>query len=194
MTELQRTNEHNSLQKYTSDTLFERVDVGCVWEVSCRRGQTATYWPKVLLTIAALFSCPGWAAPSWVTEGRKPSVCKLILTLGSCPQLTPTATDCNWNSNWNWPKPSVASGYIFLFDVHLFPEGGRICHQIQPRLQVKVIFRYLRPDRPVSLFFRLFTQVHLLIDGSVEGQHITQIVKKINYCYSSLMLASIMRK
>ena len=31
------------------------VDVGCVWEVSWRWGQTATYWPKVLLTIAALF-------------------------------------------------------------------------------------------------------------------------------------------
>ena len=26
------------------------------------------------------------------------------------------------------------------------------------------------------LFFRLFTQVHLLIDGSVEGQYITQTV------------------
>ena len=33
-----------------------------------------------------------WAVQSWVTEGRKPSVCKLILTLASCPQLTPTAT------------------------------------------------------------------------------------------------------
>ena len=67
--------------------ILERVDVGCVWEVSWRRGQTATYWPKVLLTIAALLSRPGWDAQPWVTEGRKPSVCKLILTLATCPQL-----------------------------------------------------------------------------------------------------------
>ena len=63
-----------------------------MWEVSWRRGRTATYWPKVLLTIAALLLRPGWAAQPWVTEGRNPSVCKLILMLASCPQLTPTAT------------------------------------------------------------------------------------------------------
>ena len=34
----------------------ERVDVGCVWEGSWRREQTATYWPQVLRTIAALLS------------------------------------------------------------------------------------------------------------------------------------------
>ena len=52
---------------------------------------------------------------------------------------------------------------IFFFDTHLLPGGVRICHhhRIQPRSQVKVIFRYLRPDAPVSQFFRLFTQVHL---------------------------------
>ena len=47
----------------------ERVDVGYVWEMSWRREQTATYWPKVLLTIATLLSRPGWAAQLWVTEG-----------------------------------------------------------------------------------------------------------------------------
>ena len=31
--------------------------------------------------------------------------------------------------------------------------------------------------RLLPLFFRLFTQVHLLIDGSVEGQYITQVLK-----------------
>ena len=57
--------------------------------------------------------------------------------------------------------------------------GVRICqhHWIQLRPQVKVIFLYLRPDAPVLLFFRLFTQVHLLIDGSVEGQYVTSLVK-----------------
>ena len=47
-------------------------------------------------------------------------------------------------------------------------------YRIQPRPQVKVIFRYLWLDAPVLLFFRLFTQVHLLIVGSVEGQYVTQ--------------------
>ena len=77
---------------YLSHFILERVDVGCVWEVSWRRGQTATYWPKVPLTIAALLPHSGWAAQPWVTEGHKPSVCKLILTLASCPQLTPSTT------------------------------------------------------------------------------------------------------
>ena len=85
--------------------ILERVDVGCVWEVSWRQGQTTTYWPQVLLTIAALLSYSGWAAQPWVTEGRKPLVCKLILTLASCP---PT------DSNWNWSKPSVEPGYIIV--------------------------------------------------------------------------------
>ena len=88
---------------------FRKGDVSCVWEVSWRRGQTATYWPKVLLAIAALLLHSGWAAQRWVTEGRKSSLCKLILTLASCP---PTDSNSNWNSNW--PKQSVTPGYIFV--------------------------------------------------------------------------------
>ena len=104
--------------------------------------------------------------------GPKALCLPLALTLASCPQLIPTATgtDCNWltDSSRLWHL------VIFLFDTHLLPVGVRICHhhRIQPRPQVKVIFRYLRLDAPVSLFSRLFTQVHLLIDGSVEGQYI----------------------
>ena len=59
---------------------------------------------------------------------------------------------CRWLSLWhlvpNWlqlqPTQAVCVLVIFLFDVHL-----------------------------LSLFFRLFTQVHILIDGSVEGQYVT---------------------
>ena len=71
-----------------------------------------------------------WVAQPWVTEGSKPSVCKLILTLASYLQLTRT----------------VCALVILLFNAHLLP-----------------------------LFFRLFTQVHLLIDGLVEGQYITSV-------------------
>ena len=69
---------HFFIKIYHSHFILERVDVGCVWEVSWRWGQSATYWPKVL-TIAAIFPHSGWAAQPWVTEGRKPSVCKVFL-------------------------------------------------------------------------------------------------------------------
>ena len=45
---------------YLSHFILERVDVGCVWEVIWRQGQTATHWPKVLLTIAVLLPHLGW--------------------------------------------------------------------------------------------------------------------------------------
>ena len=53
------TNEHTYLEKYKPLTLYsrkgcEKVDVGCVWDMSWRREQTATYWPQVPLIIAAL--------------------------------------------------------------------------------------------------------------------------------------------
>ena len=66
---------HFFIKIYLSHFIIERVDVGCVWEVSWRREQTATYWPKVLLTIAVLLSHSGWATQPWVTEGPKSSAC-----------------------------------------------------------------------------------------------------------------------
>ena len=98
---------HFFIKIYLSHFILESVYVSCVREVSRRRGQTATYWPKVLLTIAALFLILAWVTQPWDTEGRKPSVYKLILTLASCPPTDP-------NSNWNWHKPSKASGYIIV--------------------------------------------------------------------------------
>ena len=105
--ELQWTNEPTCffIKIYLSYFILERVDVGCVWEVSWRRGQTATYWPKVLLTIAALLSHLSLAAQPGVTEG--PS---LLSGAGShsADILSSTETD-------NWLKPSVAPGYIFVW-------------------------------------------------------------------------------
>ena len=54
------TNENTSLEKYTSHTLFERVPKTVVKGL-CVRGeleteQTATYWPPVPLSLAALLS------------------------------------------------------------------------------------------------------------------------------------------
>ena len=120
------------LYKNISLTLYSRKgDISCVWEVSWRRGQTAILTPSSSSTIAAFLSHLGWVAQPWVTEGSKPSVCKLVLMLASSLQLT-------------W---IVWHLVILLFNAHLLP-----------------------------LFFCLFTQVHLLINGSVEGQYITIVV------------------
>ena len=66
----------------TSHTLFTRGE----W----RQGR-ANFLTQVLLAIAAILSHLGWVAQPWVTEGRKPTVCKLILKLAPCLQLTRTA-------------------------------------------------------------------------------------------------------
>ena len=133
--------EHNlcndAFNKWTNTLLYKNISltlyswkgyVGCVWKMSWRRGQTVILTPSSSSTIAALLSHLGWVAQPWVTEGCKPLVCKLILTLASYLQLTQT----------------VCALVILLFNAHLLP-----------------------------LFFCLFTQVHLLIDGSVKGQYIT---------------------
>ena len=138
-------------------------------EVSWRREQTASYWLQVLLTIAALLSHSDWASQPWVTNGPKPSIYRWLSNQHLVPnwlQLELELTD----SSRLWPL------VIWLSYVHQLPVGVRICHhhRIQPRPQVKVIFWHLQPDAPVSLFFRLFTQVYLLIDGSVEGQNVTK--------------------
>ena len=50
------TNEHTSLEKYTSHTLFERVAKGLCVRGELETEQTATYWPPVPLSLAALLS------------------------------------------------------------------------------------------------------------------------------------------
>ena len=151
------TNEHTSLGKYTSHTLFSkglRKGWCYVWEVSWRWGQTATYWPQVPLYYSSTSSSFCWAAQPgfW---GPKPSVWRW-------PSLRHLVPNCYWNSNcdsnsnWtlpasnsNWLKPSVAPGYITVW--HPPASCGRMhLHRIQPRPQVKVRFWYPRPDAPVS--------------------------------------------
>ena len=119
----ERTNTFFYKKKYISHTLFSKGLTLVVCERWAGDGDRLLFWPKVLLTIAELLPHLGWVAQPWVTEGCKSSVCKLILTLASCPPLTPSGSN-------------------------------RLGHLL-------------------PLFFRLFTQVHLLIDGSVEVQHVT---------------------
>ena len=92
-------NERTHIIKNIPHTLYswngcERVNVGYVWEMSWRRGQTATYWPKVLLaTIAAPFPLLGWAARPWVTEGPSP----LSAAGFQFGILSPTESNCDRN-------------------------------------------------------------------------------------------------
>ena len=161
-------NERMNTRLYKKYTLFSKgLRKGWCW--LCERGELETETDCHILTQSSSghssTSFSSWLDCSNVGHWGP----KLILTLASCP---PTDSNSNWNSKSNWRKPSVAPGYIFVW---LPPAsyGRTHLHRIQPRPQVKVIFRYLRPDALVSPFFRLFTQVHLLIDGSVEGQYVT---------------------
>ena len=150
-------------------TLYSRKG----WCFLCVRGELETGTDSYILT------------PSSSDHSRTSFVfwlgCSTVGHWG--PQALSLQADCHagiLSPNWlqlqleltYCTKPSVAPGYII---VNLLPVGVHICHRhrIQPRPQVKVIFRYLWPAAPVSLFFRLFTQVHLLIDASVEGQYVT---------------------
>ena len=137
----------------------ERVDVGYVWEVSWRRRETATYWPQVPLTIAA--PLPYSAGLLNIgSPGPKPSVWSWF----SFRHLI-----SNWNcsSNSNWLKPSVAPG---LFDIHLRPVGVRICSEFNHVHRSRWYSDIFDRMHLFPLFICLFTQVHLLIDDSVEAK------------------------
>ena len=121
------TNEYISLEKYTSHTLYERVAKGLCVRGELETEQTATCWPQVPLSMAALLShsagmlnrgsCgPKPSARSWFslprTATRTPTN-RLQLTIcgaGLYNCLTSTCTEFN-------PL------YLDIFDrMHLFPD------------------------------------------------------------------------
>ena len=142
----ERTNERTNtlLYKNITLTLYSRC-LCCVWETQV-----------LLLNIAALLPHLGLGCSTGDRWGSQPSICKLVLTLASCPRL---------------PRRRRGHLSIFFPNVHLLP-----------------------------LFFRLFTQVNLLIDGSVEGQYITLRKEKICsfnfvlYCNDFFLLACVIWK
>ena len=89
-----------------------------------------------------------WTSQLWVLRAQ--SLClDLVLTPASI-------SNWNCNSNSNWPKLSVVPGYIIVW--HPPASCGRThLHRIQPRPQVRVIFRYPRPDVPVSALLLIYT-------------------------------------
>ena len=112
------TSEHTSLEKYTSNTLFEMVGKGCK-RVMCERcvgdwTKTATYWPPVPPSLAALLS------RSAGLLNRKPwepsSLMGLVLTASNCN---------NWlQTNWTSCRTGLyhcLSSTCFLWASHLHP-------------------------------------------------------------------------
>ena len=165
----ERTNTR--LYKNILRTLAKGLRKGWCW--LCVRGELETETDCYILTTSSSdhssTSFAFWLGCSTVGPwGPKALRLPLALNSASCPQLTPTAT----GTRNDRPKPSVAPGYIIVWHPPA-PCGRTHLHRIQPRPQVKVILRYIRPETPVSLFSCLFTQMHLLIDGSFEGQYVT---------------------
>ena len=94
----ERTN--TLLYKKISLTLYFRKGwCFCVWEMSWRRGQATILTPSSSSTIAAVLSHLDWLAQPWVTEGPKPSVCKLF---------------SRWHPVSNWLEPPRAPVYNSL--------------------------------------------------------------------------------
>ena len=129
----------------------ERATKGLCVRGELETEQTATYWPPVPLSLAALLSRSagllnrgswGPIALCWV----------LVLSTASYLQLTDSKLT----------ELPVAPGYIIVWHPPASYEH-RICTQFNPST-VKVIPWYLRPDSPVPL-----------IDGWVEGQYVTQV-------------------
>ena len=122
------TNEHTSLEKYTSHSLFEKVAKGL-----CVRGEleTATYWPKVPLSFTTLLSHSAGLLNRW-SWGPKPSA-------GSWFSLPRTATRTLTDSNSGTGLYNCLTSTCFLWASHV--------HRIQP---VHISRWYLPPDGLVS--------------------------------------------
>ena len=130
MTTSMNERTHFFIKIYLSHFILERVDVGCVWEMSWRRGQTAILIPNS--SDHTSNSSSSWLGCStmghWGTQG---------------PQ------SASWFSRWhlvpNWLQLAQTASGTWLYNCLTFT-----C-------------------------FRLFTLVHLLVDGSIEGQYVTMI-------------------
>ena len=107
------TNEHSSLEKYTSHTLFERV--ASEWEV-CERWVGDPTDCNILTPSSSVFSSTSFSfcwLLSWGSEGA--ALCwELVLTAPNSYKLTPTL---------DW--------VISLFDTYLLPVALQL-HRIQP--------------------------------------------------------------
>ena len=136
----------------------ERVVIGYVWEVSWRRRETATYWPQVPLTIAALLLQSAWVL-------RAQALClELVLTPASYLQLELQL------------ELQLTQAVCGTWLYNCLPVDVRICTEFNHVHRSRWYSDIFDRMGLFPLFLCLFTQVHLLIDGSVEGQYVTQVL------------------
>ena len=95
---------HFFIKIYLSHFILERIDVGCVWEMSWKRRQTAILTPSS--SGHSSTSSSSWLGCSTVGHWGPKALCRpLALNSAPCPQLTPTATDSS----------RLCPGYIFVW-------------------------------------------------------------------------------
>ena len=147
------TNEHTSLEKYTSHTLFVRVAKGLCVRGELETEQTATYWPQVPLTIAALLSHSAGLLNqgSW---GPKPSA-------GSWFSLPRTAT--RTLTDWYQLSQTVCCTGLYNCLTSICFLWASQLHRIQP---VHGQGDTLMSSTGCTCF---------LIDGWIEGQYVTVV-------------------
>ena len=164
------TNEHTSVEKYTSHTLFERVAKGLCVRGELEIEQTATYWPQVPPTIAALLSHSAGLLNrgSW---GSKPSTGSWF----SLPQ-TATRTPTYW---LQLTDLSVAPGYIIVWHPPA-SRGRRNCTDFNPSTGQGDIFD-------------IFDRMHLFLDWWLGRRSIcyTYPILLLSVCISLLIYLSI---
>ena len=145
------TNEHASLEKYTSHTLFEMVAKGLrkdyVWEVSWRLNKEC----NILTPSSSVFSSTSFLILLSCSTGGPggPALGRVWLSL---PRST-----TNWLQLTELP---VAPGYIIVWHPPASCER-RICTQFNPST-VKAISWCLRPDAPVT-WLTVGSKVNMLL-------------------------------
>ena len=140
------TNEQTSLEKYTPHILFERVAKGLCVRGGLETEQTATYWPQVPLSLAALLfhSAELLNRGSW---GPKPSAGSGSHCLEL--QLELQLIDSNYGT-----------GLYNCLTSTCFPWASQL-HRIQP------------VHGQGYILISLTGCTCFLIDGWVEGQYVT---------------------
>ena len=149
---------HFFRKTYLSHCILERVAKGLCVRGELETEQTATYWPQVPLTIVAPLS----HSAGLLNQG----------SLRAASPLSGAGSHCLSNFNCNWLELTQTICGIRLYNCLLstcFLWASQL-HWIQPVHRSRWY-----PD----IFDRmhlLFTQVHLLIDSSVECQYVTTII------------------
>ena len=152
-----KINEHTSLEKIYLSHFIHNGWKGLCVRGELETGQTATYWPQVPLSLAALLSHSAGLLNrgSW---GPKPPT--------PCWELVLTASNCNSNFNCyslQLTQLSVAPGYIIVWHPPASCGVAIAPNSTRPRSR-------WYPD----IFDRmhlLFTQEHLLFDSAGEGKN-----------------------